>query len=201
VITHRWKTAVIAVGAAAAVTLVTVGGIAYAQGDNQLTVCKSKYTGLLRAINSTGKCSSWEEQITINRQGPAGPAGPAGQAGPAGPAGQAGAAGPAGSAVAKVRYVEMLSPAAYGSYSFTAACANDEYATSGGSTITPHNVNISVAIDQQGPAGPNAFAQNGDDSRGWRVEGSITLLRELPELEVPPVGLIKAYALCVKGTA
>jgi hypothetical protein len=179
----------VAAGAAAAVTVVTVGGIAYAQGENELTVCKNKYTGSLRAINSTGKCSSWEEQITINRQGPAGPTGPAGPA------------GPAGSAVAKVRYIEMPSPAVWGSYSFTAACANDEYATSGGAAITPHNVNISVTIDQQGPAGPSDFAQNGDDSRGWRVKVSIVLERDIPGMDFPPAGLIKAYALCVKGTA
>ena len=191
-----WKIAVVSGTVVAGVTAIAAGGIAYAQGENELIVCKNKYLGSLRAIDSSANCASWEEKITINQQGAPGPAGPTGPTGPTGPA------GPQGSAVAKVRFVETPYPQQWGTYEFTEACADGEYATSGAAAITPgYNPNLSVTIDQQGPAGPNGFAQNGEETRGWQVRVSISWAREYGAPAVPPVGLIKAYAFCVKGSA
>ncbi len=101
--TNKHKTKVVLGGAALVAAVAGSASAAIPGPDGQIHGCFGP-TGLLRVIDSSGRCGFAETALTWSQRGPAGPAGPAGAtgatgaAGPSGPQGTPGANGSPGPA-------------------------------------------------------------------------------------------------------
>jgi type VI protein secretion system component Hcp len=111
---HRWRVrtslkvlvptvAALGAGAALAVGQIPGSGNTYTgcvltnNGDSDFTVPQGSLRVLDPSVSGDTECTTGEEQITWNQQGPQGPAGPTGATGATGANGATGAPGPAGS--------------------------------------------------------------------------------------------------------
>jgi hypothetical protein len=74
----------------------SVAGIRTLADDGVIQACKSKKTGLLRAVAKANQCHKSEHALSWNVRGVAGPTGPQGAAGPSGPQGEKGLQGDVG---------------------------------------------------------------------------------------------------------